>query len=94
MMMFCLADNPPDYVQNKVLRLFLWIVVSMSVQFSKALWGYSDLTSVCATRWPVWDLGNSVSCSLGLKVHDVLFEVRSMYPQLGGKLELMHHCTG
>lgn len=36
----------------------VWIVVVMPIQFSKALKCYLDLSCVCATQTPIWDLGS------------------------------------
>ena len=33
-----------------------WADGSMSVQFSKILQYYSDLSGVCVTKWSVWNL--------------------------------------
>lgn len=36
----------------------VWIVVVMPIQFSKALKCYLDLSWLCATQTPIWDLGS------------------------------------
>lgn len=42
----------------------LWVVVSMSVPFLKPLQSYLDLSQMCATQWPVWDMGRGLDLSV------------------------------
>lgn len=54
---FCFSRQWTQLVcRSQVLLSLLWIVVLMSVPFSKPLPFYSDICRVHNIQWPVWDL--------------------------------------
>lgn len=48
-----------------------WVRIPASIQLSRPLQLYSDLSHVCTTHFPVKDLGSSQSCYSILSVHIV-----------------------
>lgn len=48
----------------QVIMCLLWAVASVSVQCSNPLWCCSDLFHLCATWWPLWDLGSDLFVQL------------------------------
>lgn len=57
--------------------------IPMAVQSSKGLQRSSDLSCVCVTQCPVWDLGCDLPCSSVLKVFAMLFRMRATQVQYG-----------
>lgn len=58
-------------------------VFPVSVQFTKSLQWYLDLSCVCAVHWPVWKLGDDLHYESVLKAFGMLFRVRATPVQLG-----------
>ena len=51
-----------SWVQATSLSSLLWVVVPMSVLFSKPFQWYTALSWVCSTQWSLLVLGSSLSC--------------------------------
>lgn len=66
-----------------------WVEAKNSVQlsvrcdFNISFIAFTDLSCICTTQWPIWDLGGGLSLSSILKVFYMLFRIRSTHAKFG-----------
>lgn len=81
LIVLCEEAIDPVRFRPQVLTIFLWAVVSVTVQFSKALQTSSlDWSGVYAIQWPIWYMG--IDLSLHFSVFGLVFSFRSIHVPL------------